>query len=79
MEKSATCLHKNLVYIREHYPKVCAAFLDDLSRLENDLKEEKELFQLEKGPGYPDTMTKKEPESMKRNTVEKKSRSILKS
>lgn len=55
MEKSATCLHKNLVYIREHYPKVCAAFLEDLSRLENDLKEEKELFELEKGPGYPDT------------------------
>lgn len=49
MEKSATCLHKNLVYIREHYPKVCAAFLEDLSRLENDLKEEKELFELEKG------------------------------
>ena len=55
MEKSATCLHKNLVYIRKHYPKVCAAFLEDLSRLENDLKEEKELFELEKGPGYPDT------------------------
>lgn len=53
MEKSATCLHKNLVYIRKHYPKVCAAFLEDLSRLENDLKEEKELFELEKGQATP--------------------------
>ena len=55
MEKSATCLHKNLIYIREHYPEVCQVFLEKLSRLEKDLKEKKELFELEKGPGYPET------------------------
>ena len=54
MEKSATCLHKNLIYIREHYPEVCQVFLEKLSRLEKDLKEKKELFELEKGPGYPE-------------------------
>lgn len=55
MEKSATCLHKNLVYIREHYPEVCRIFLEKLSSLEKDLKEKKERFELEKAPGYPDT------------------------
>lgn len=30
-------------------------FLEKLSRLEKDLKEKKELFELEKGPGYPET------------------------
>ena len=55
MEKSATCLHKNLIYIREHYPEVCQVFLEKLSRLEKNLKEKKELFELEKGPGYPET------------------------
>ena len=30
-------------------------FEDDGKFVENDLKEEKELFELEKGPGYPET------------------------
>ena len=54
MEKSATCLHKNLVYIREHYPLVAEEFLKKLSRLENDLIEHKEWFAVKKSPGYPD-------------------------
>lgn len=54
MEKSATCLHKNLVYIREHYPLVAEEFLRKLSRFENDLIEHKEWFAVKKSPGYPD-------------------------
>ena len=51
MEKSATCLHKNLVYIREHYPLVAEEFLRKLSRFENDLIEHKEWFAVKKSPG----------------------------
>lgn len=55
-------------------------FLEKLSRLEKNLKEKKELFELEKGPGYPETANsdayligkarykdhdEKKPESMK--------------
>ena len=54
MEKSATCLHKNLVYIREHYPLVAEEFLRKLGRFENDLIEHKEWFAVKKSPGYPD-------------------------
>ena len=54
MEKSATCLHKNLCYIREHYPEVTIWFLKKMEILERDLKEEPESFYVEKSPGYPD-------------------------
>ena len=54
MEKSATCLHKNLVYIREHYPEVTKQFLNQLHLLETDLIEKKELFTVQKSPAYPD-------------------------
>ena len=54
MEKSAVCLHKNLLYIKEHYPAVTKAFLEKLSCFEKDLMEEKELFYVKKGKDYPD-------------------------
>ena len=54
MEKSATCLHKNLIYIREHYPEVTGRFLDQLCLLETDLIEKKELFTIQKSSNYPD-------------------------
>lgn len=54
MEKSATCLHKNLVYINEHYPTVTARFLEKLGQFEHDLIENEKLFEVKKYPGYPD-------------------------
>ena len=54
MEKSTTCLHKNLVYIKEHYPVVTEQFLEKLGQFEHDLIEHKELFEVKKCPGYPD-------------------------
>ena len=54
MEKSAVCLHGNLLYIREHYPEVTTWFLEKLSVLEQDLNEQPELFHIEKSLGYPD-------------------------
>lgn len=54
MEKSATCLHKNLIYIREHYPEVTGRFLDQLCLLEIDLIEKKELFAIQESSSYPD-------------------------
>lgn len=54
MEKSAICLHKNLVYIRENYPEVTKRFLNQLRILETDLIEKKELFTVQKSPAYPD-------------------------
>ena len=54
MEKSAVCLHGNLLYIREHYPEVTTWFLEKLSVLEQDLNEQPERFHIEKGLGYPD-------------------------
>lgn len=54
MEQSATCLHKNLVYIQEHYPEVTERFLNQLSLLETDLIEKKELFIVQKSSDYPD-------------------------
>ena len=44
MEKSATCLHQNLVYIKEHYPEVTASFLENVSRLKRDLLQKRESF-----------------------------------
>ena len=48
MEKSATCLHRNLVYIKEHYPEVTASFLENVSRLKSDLLQKRESFLSEK-------------------------------
>ena len=53
MEKSATCLHGNLVYIKEHYPKVTKLFLEKLDKLEADLRENKEMFYIQKSQNYP--------------------------
>ena len=53
MGKSATAQHKNLVYIREHYPEVTRQFIDRLRLLEKDLTENKELFTVHAGTGYP--------------------------
>ena len=47
MEKSATCLHRNLVYIKEHYPEVTASFRN-VSRLKRDLLQKRESFLSEK-------------------------------
>lgn len=54
MEKSATCLHGNLTYIKEHYPKVTELFLEKLDKLEADLRENKEMFYIQKSQNYPD-------------------------
>ena len=34
MEKSATCLYRNLIYIKEHYPEVTATFLENVKQTE---------------------------------------------
>ena len=44
MEKSATCLYRNLIYIKEHYPEVTATFLENVSRLKRDLLQKRESF-----------------------------------
>ena len=54
MEKSATCLHRNLVYIKEHYPEVTAPFLKNVSRLKRDLLQKRESFFIRKAKDYPD-------------------------
>ena len=54
MEKSAVCLHRNLYYVKEHYPEVTAAFLGKLMRLKKDLQQEKESFFMQKAKDYPD-------------------------
>ena len=54
MEKSAVCLHKNLLYIKKNYPKACNTFLKKLDILQKDIKENKDLFSLKKASGYPD-------------------------
>ena len=53
MEKSATCLHRNLVYIKEHYPEVTASFLKNVSRLKRDLLQKRESFFIRKAKDYP--------------------------
>jgi ribosomal protein S18 acetylase RimI-like enzyme len=55
MEKSAVVLHKNLAYIREHFPEVTLDFLNRLSKFEEDLKNHMDAFFLKKAEGYPDT------------------------
>lgn len=53
MEKSAVCLHGNLLYIREYYPEVTDKFLKKLEQFETALQENREQFYLEKNPEYP--------------------------
>ena len=53
MEKSATCLNKNLLYIREHYPEVTRTFLKKLMNLEEALKTHPEQFEIHSCPDYP--------------------------
>ena len=55
MEKSAVCLHKNLVYIKEHYPEVTGKFLEKLNCLEHDLEENPSPFYLQENIEYPGT------------------------
>ena len=55
MEKSAVCLHKNLVYIKEHYPEVTGKFLEKLNCLKHDLEENPSPFYLQENIEYPGT------------------------
>ena len=55
MEKSAVCLHKNLVYIKEHYPEVTGKFIKKLNCLEHDLEENPSSFYLQENIEYPGT------------------------
>ena len=52
-EKSAVCLNRNLLYIKEHYPKICEKFLEKLKILEYDLKQNEKLFYIQKSAEYP--------------------------
>ena len=54
MEKSATCLHKNLLYIKEHFPRAVQDFTSRSALLEQAINETPEDFFLHKSPGYPD-------------------------
>ena len=54
MEKSATCIHKNLLYIKEHYSQVTAEFLDKAEKLKAALRENPKDFLLPGNPEYPD-------------------------
>ena len=54
MEKSATCLYRNLIYIKEHYPEVTATFLENVSRLKRDLLQKRESFFIQKAKDYQD-------------------------
>lgn len=55
MEQSAVCLHRNLIYIREHYPKVTVVFLKRLERFMDDLKKKEQYFEIRKAVNYPST------------------------
>lgn len=55
MEKSAVCLHKNLSYIREHFPEVTRKFLEKLDCLEHDLEENPSAFYVQRNEEYPET------------------------
>ena len=89
MEKSATCIHKNLVYIKEHYPQVTEEFLNKAEKLKTALTETPKDFLIQGNmeyPGYADSSAwligkarykdkmKRKPELMKRNFVEKRKR-----
>jgi len=54
MEKSATCIHKNLLYIKEHYPQTTEEFLDKAEKLKTALTEASEDFLIRGNTEYPD-------------------------
>ena len=54
MEKSATCIHKNLIYIKEHYPQTTEEFLDKAEKLKTALTEASEDFLIRGNTEYPD-------------------------
>ena len=54
MEKSATCIHKNLFYIKEHYPQVTEEFLNKAEKLKTALTEASEDFLIRGNTEYPD-------------------------
>lgn len=56
MEKSAVCLHKNLVYIKNRFPKLTESFLSNLKCFEQDLNEHPEQFEFIKNPAYKSQM-----------------------
>ena len=55
MEKSATCLHNNLLYIKKHFPTAVQEFIQKLNVLEREIRTNPDTFLLQKNPGYPDT------------------------
>jgi hypothetical protein len=54
MEKSATCIHKNLFYIKEHYPQVTEEFLNKAEKLKTALTETSKDFLIQGNTEYPD-------------------------
>ena len=54
MEKSATCIHKNLCYIKEHYPQVTEEFLNKAEKLKTALTETPKDFLIQGSTEYPD-------------------------
>ncbi len=55
MKKSAVCLHKNLLYMKDHFPETVQEFALKLNALETALLKDPRAFFLEKSLGYPDT------------------------
>lgn len=55
MEKSAVCISKNLMYIKEHYPEVASVFLESVKQLEKGIDEREESFQLKRNLQYPES------------------------
>ena len=53
MEKSAVCLHRNLAYIKTHFPDVTAEFLRKINRLEQDMEGNPSEFYLQENKEYP--------------------------
>lgn len=53
MEKSAVCLHKNLTYMKAHFPEVTREFLEKLDHLERDMEENPSAFYLQENQEYP--------------------------
>ncbi len=54
MEKSVTCIHKNLLYIKEHYPQVTAEFMNQAEKLKTALTESPKDFLMQGNPEYAD-------------------------
>lgn len=53
MEKSAVCLNRNLIYIREHYPEIAREFVEKMDKLETAMEKNEAPFYLQKNPAYP--------------------------